>query len=482
MACSVNLRRKIVVTAVLAFALICLAGLPVMAQVPASVRVGLISPNVGSQYRNATAISFTIKGNYQVIDMSSPIPGDNLIGTPKEGESWQVYYLPTGMQIYQNGQALKITSGPVAVKETAHDNSNRVSLVNYTAGTAVTTIGKSYRGNLEFRLSGNSLTAVNELPTDEYLYGVVPREMSNSWPIEALKAQAIAARTYTTANFSKHAAEGFNMLDTPSDQAYGGANSEGANASQAVRETAGQVILYKGVPISAVYHSTSGGHTEDNENVWGGTAYDYLRGKDDIYSTKNGYANWSFTTTIDDVRNKLVQSGAQIGPIASIQLDKYHSGRVKTVMITDINGNNITKTGSAFGQMFNPKFYTTINNTSFMSNFFNVKMDNVTNPAYAVLNGAGQTTTVDGSQLYGVSEDGSISVLNGSSNTFSVQDAQGTSSCTKAATGSIVFEGHGWGHGVGMSQWGAYQMANEGKGYMDILKFYYTGVDVTANY
>lgn len=476
MACSVNVKRKLLI--ILVLVLVFLTQGQAVAQVPTSIRVGIISSNVGSLYRNATAISFTVKGSYQVLDLSSPIPGDNLIGTPKEGESWQVYYLPTGMQIYQNGQPLKITSGPVAVKEVAHDNGNRVSLVNYTVGTAITTIGKSYRGTMEFRLSGNSLTAVNELPTEEYLYGVVPREMSNSWPIEALKAQAIAARTYTTANYGKRTAEGFNMLDTPSDQAYGGANAEGENASQAVRETAGQVILYKGIPISAVYHSNSGGHTEDNENVWGGTAFDYLRGKDDISSTKNGYANWNFTTTIDDVRNKLVQFGSQIGPIALIQLEKYNSGRVKNVIITDINGNTTTKSGSAFGQMFNPKFYTTINNTSFLSNFFEVKMDKVINPSYSVLNGAGQTTIVDGSQLNGVSEDGTIAVLNGSNNTFFVQDDQGVSSFNKAATGSIEFQGHGWGHGVGMSQWGAYEMAKEGKGYMDILKFYYTGVEI----
>jgi len=281
-----------------------------MAQVPDTVRVGIITPNEGSLCRNATAVSFMVKGNYQVIDMSSPIPGDNLIGAPREGDSWQVYYLPTGMQIYQNGQPLKITSGPIVVKEVYHGSGNRVALVNYNVGTAITDIGSNYRGNMEFRLSGSSLTAVNELPTEEYLYGVVPREMSNSWPLEALKAQAVAARTYTVANFSKRAAEGFNMLDTKYDQAYGGINVEGENASQAVRETAGQVILYNSAPIRAVYHSNSGGHTEDNENVWTGPAFAYLRGKDDIYSTKNGYANWSITTTIDDVRNKLLQSGS----------------------------------------------------------------------------------------------------------------------------------------------------------------------------
>lgn len=481
MACSVIFIRRSLVALAIAFIVLCVAGGPVLAQAPASVRVGIISPNEASLFRNATAVSFTVKGSYQVVDLSSPIIADNLIGTPKEGEVWQVYYLPTGMQIYQNGQPLKITSGPIVVKEVYHDSGNRVSLVNYNVGPAITAVGRNYRGNMEFRLSGSSLTAVNELPTEEYLFGVVPREMSNSWPLEALKAQAVTARTYTAANFSKRAAEGFNLLDTQYDQVYGGANVEGEKASQAVRETAGQVIIYNGAPISAVYHSNSGGHTEDNENVWAGPAFGYLRGKDDIYSTKNGYANWSFTTSIDDVRDKLVLSGSAIGSIASMQLEKYSSGRVINVIITDINGNNIIKSGTSFGQMFNPKFYTSINNTSFMSNFFDIQMDDVTNPSYSVLNDVYQITTVNGSQLYGVSEDGNVSALNGADNTFFVQGAQGYYSLTKASTGSVVFQGHGWGHGVGMSQWGAYEMAKEGIGYLDILNFYYTGVEVTTN-
>jgi stage II sporulation protein D len=297
--------------------------------------------------------------------------------------------------------------------------------------------------------------------------------------LEALKAQAVTARTYTAANFSKHAAEGFNLLDTQYDQAYGGVNVEGQYSSQAVRETAGQVILYNGAPINAAYHSNSGGHTENNENVWTGPASDYLRAKEDIYSTKNGYANWSYTTNIDDVRNKLQQSGFQLGSIAAIQLEKYPSGRVKNVIITDTNGNNIIVGGIFFGQLFNPKFYTTINITSFLSSFFDVNTENIINPNYSVMDGVYQISTVNGSQLYGVSGDGTVAILNGSDNSFFVQDAQGSSFHTKAATGIVVFDGHGWGHGVGMSQWGAYQMAIEGKGYLDILKFYYTGVEIS---
>ncbi len=462
----------------LVIVLVCGAAyLPAAAQVPANVRVGIVTTNSGSQYRNAGSITFSVKGSYQVVDLSA-LPGMDVIGTPAEGESWQVYYLATGLQIFQNGQPLKITTGPVVVRETAHGSANRVSLDDYSSGGSRANIGKSYRGNMEFRSYGSSVVAINELPMDEYLYGVVPREMSSSWPLEALKAQAVAARTYTTANFSKHAVEGFNMLDTPSDQAYGGVNVEGANATRAVQETSGKIITYNGQPISAVYHSTSGGHTEDNENVWGGAASPCLRGKDDPYSTKHGLANWTYTTTLDDIRNKLVQAGVQTGPISTIKLEKYNSGRVKTVIITDISGNTIKKSGSEFGKLFNPKFYTYINNTSFMSNFFDVGMDLVAAPTFYVLNGAGQVTSVPGASLYGVSDDGSVGVLNGAGADFYALGADGSSSFNKAASGKVVFEGHGWGHGVGMSQWGAYDMARQDKSYIEILTFYYTDVTV----
>lgn len=455
-------------------------GQAVSAEVPPTVRVGIVTPNSGSQYRNATAVVFSVKGEYKVIDLAA-IPGEDIVGTPVEGDSWQVYYLPSGLQIYQNGTPLKITSGPVVVRETVHDSANRVSLDSYTNGGPGASIGKAYRGNMEFRSNGSSVTVVNELPMDEYLYGVVPREMSNSWPLEALKAQAIAARTYTVTNYSKRAVEGFNMLDTPSDQAYGGFGYEGANATSAVQETSGKILVYNGQPISAVYHSTSGGHTEDNENVWGTTPVNYLRGKPDSYSTNYGMANWTFTTTtIDDVKNKLEQSGSQIGPISNFQLEKYSSGRVKTIIITDINGNTISKSGSEFGKLFNPKFYTYVNNTSFMSNFFDINTDQVTPPSYYVLNGRAEKVQVPGLSLYGISDDGSIQALNGQGAEFYVLGAAGSSSFGKAASGNISFIGHGWGHGVGMSQWGAYEMAQQGKSYTEILQFYYTGVDISG--
>lgn len=458
------------------FAAVSLAGMfpgVVSAQVPANVRVGLITANTASQYRNASAVTVSVKGSYQVLDLAA-IPGENVIGTPAEGESWQVYYLPSGLQVYKNGEPLKITSGPVVVKEISHDSANYVSLDSYTTEGASKPIANRYRANMEFRSYNNVVVAINDLPLDEYLYGVVPKEMINSWPIEALKAQAIAARTYTVGNYNKHAVEGFNMLDTTADQAYGGIRSEGANCTKAVDETKNKVILYNSKPIDAKYHSTSGGHTEDYEKVWGPTVKEYLRGRPDPYSTTRGLANWTFTTTIDNIRSKLAAGSS----ISSISLEKYPSGRVKTVIIKDVSGNTITKSGSEFGKLFNPKFYTVVNNTSFMSNFFDVRMDQVATPEYTVLNGAGQKVSVPGTNLYAVSDDGSVNVLNGNSADFYVASSGGTSSFGKAATGTVVFDGHGWGHGVGMSQWGAYEMAAQGKSYEEIINFYYTGVEI----
>ncbi|PKM80951.1 MAG: hypothetical protein CVU89_11440 [Firmicutes bacterium HGW-Firmicutes-14] len=468
----------IAITAVLLFSVVCI---PVSAQIPGTVRVGIVTSNAASQYRNAESVTVSIKGDYKLTDLSDVL-GEDLITSLKSDDTLRVYFLPGGMEIYLNGQSVKVTTGPVVARENEHNENNRVYIRNYNNGDSEISIGKWYRGSMEFRNGGSSITVINELPLEEYLYGVVPREMSSGWPLEALKAQAVAARTYTVANYSKRVVEGFNMLDTPTDQAYGGYNYEGAGSTRAVVETAGIIILYGGKPISAVYHSTSGGHTEDNENVWNGEPCPYLRGKEDPFSTENGLANWAFNTTVEEVRDTLLANGGDIGPIDKIQLEKYESGRVRSVIITDINGNTIKKSGSEFGKFFNPNFYTYITPTDFMSNYFDVDLSNVLNPSFIVLNGSGKKEPVDGNSLYGTSEDGNTVTLNGKEPAFHVLSGYGSSSHQKAASGRIVFEGHGWGHGVGMSQWGAYGMAVKGKNYRDILNFYYTGVEVTADY
>lgn len=155
-------------------------------------------------------------------------------------------------------------------------------------GETIALNGKGrYRGRLEiFPNVQGRLTVVNELDMESYVRGVVPREMgANEFPaLEALKAQAVAARTYAVANKGKRASEGFDLVDTPLDQVYGGAGGEQPLTDQATRETAGLVATFDGKPIQALFTANAGGATVDNTHVFGGPQ-PYLKGVSN-YATK----------------------------------------------------------------------------------------------------------------------------------------------------------------------------------------------------
>lgn len=145
----------------------------------------------------------------------------------------------------------------------------------------ITVSGRPYRGLVEvLRTAYGGVQAVNELPLEEYLRGVVPEELGPAaWPeIEALKAQAIAARTYILGNLGQYAEDGYDICDTPRCQVYGGFGSEHPLSDRAVAETAGEILVWDGKPINALYTSTCGGHTEDLRVVFPEMTGDYLRG------------------------------------------------------------------------------------------------------------------------------------------------------------------------------------------------------------
>ncbi len=128
---------------------------------------------------------------------------------------------------------------------------------------------KWYRGFLMIQNRGQKLTVINNVTLEDYIKGVVPSEMPSSWEIEALKAQAIAARSYALANLGKRAALGFDLKDTPEDQAYGGASAETAKTNSAVNDTAGLVLTYNYKVISAYYSASAGGQTINSKDLWG---------------------------------------------------------------------------------------------------------------------------------------------------------------------------------------------------------------------
>ena len=152
------------------------------------------------------------------------------------------------------------------------------------AGELTTLVGKGrYRGKVEiFPNAQGRLAAVNTLDLETYLRGVVPKEMG-AWEfpsLEALKAQAVAARTYAIANLGKHAKDGFDLTDTVADQVYGGRDAEQALTDRAVQETTGVIATYGGKPILALFMANCGGHTVDVSQVFGGDA-PYLKGVPD---------------------------------------------------------------------------------------------------------------------------------------------------------------------------------------------------------
>lgn|SRR5574344_1558955 len=132
----------------------------------------------------------------------------------------------------------------------------------------VSTKRRWYRGQIIIENFGGQLVVMNNLPLEDYLLGVVPAEMPSSWSYEALKAQAIAARSYAIANRGKHASHGYDLKDTPEDQAYGGASAERSSTNSAVIETKGVVITYNQRVIPAFYSASAGGHTLNASDVW----------------------------------------------------------------------------------------------------------------------------------------------------------------------------------------------------------------------
>ena len=190
--------------------------------------------------------------------------------------------------------------------------------------------GKEYRGYLKiYRLSGSDLTVVNVVDFEEYLYGVVPREMSGSNPVEALKAQAVAARSYAYKSLGKYGKWNFDVTNTTSDQAYGGVASEHANATKAVKKTKGEFVTYDGKIVSTPFFSTSAGHTESSENVWS-SKVPYLVGVEDKYQSKDSeYANWTVEYTKEDIEEILEKKGIDIGELERVVInEKTDNGAV----------------------------------------------------------------------------------------------------------------------------------------------------------
>ncbi len=157
----------------------------------------------------------------------------------------------------------------IKVKGRYYDcSTNAIFIQNPESKGFLFTKRRWYRGDIIVYNVQGKLTIVNSLPLEEYLMGVVPSEMPSKWNEEAHKAQAIAARSYALANLNKRGSHGYDLKDTPADQAYGGASSETPQTTRAVLSTRGEVLTYDNKIIPAYYYASSGGRTKSAGEVW----------------------------------------------------------------------------------------------------------------------------------------------------------------------------------------------------------------------
>ncbi len=210
----------------------------------------------------------------------------------------------------------------------------------FAAAQPLTVDGAPYRGKLVVAGDGKLLDVIDAVGLEQYLRGVVPAEMPSDWPPEALKAQAVAARSYALANLAK--GRPFDLYGDTRSQVYGGIAAESPAASAAVAATSGEVVLYRGTVADTLFFSTSGGRTASALESTG-TAVPYLVPVSDPYDVLSPYHDWG-PVVVDAARvgKKLKLSG----PIADVQASNGPSGRVRSITFVSEDGSEVTVTGS----------------------------------------------------------------------------------------------------------------------------------------
>jgi stage II sporulation protein D (peptidoglycan lytic transglycosylase) len=194
--------------------------------------------------------------------------------------------------------------------------------------------GKSYRGLVDFYPAEKGILVVNELPIEEYLVGLINCEISSLWPVEAVKAQAVIARSYAIYQKDSRRSSLYHLESSVMDQVYDGVEIEDNRAARAVQETAGEVLVYNGGVIQAFYHSNCGGHTESAQNVWGADL-PYLQGVDCKYCLTASSAKWEQTLPLKKIESQLKASGYQVSGLNNIRAGKTNrSGRLQNVILS----------------------------------------------------------------------------------------------------------------------------------------------------
>ena len=266
---------------------------------------------------------------------------------------------------------------------------------------------RKFRGAIDIiRQPDKKLLVINHLSVEEYVAGVLYHEVAPWWPMEALKAQAIVARTFALYHAKVNADKDYDLLSTTYSQVYGGKTSERGRTSKAVRLTRNKVLTYQNRLFPTFYHATCAGYTENAASLWN-INITPLKGRECQFCRRSPHFRWEKKISIRDIERALIEAGFKVGSIESIRIvDRNISGRITDLEIIS-SGGRVKISGNRFRLAVGPEIIRSTN--------FDLK----------------------------------------------IKKRQ------------VNFTGYGWGHGVGMCQWGAFFMARKGFNAEQILGFYY---------
>ena len=345
----------------------------------------------------------------------------------------------------------------------------------YEGVTGLVDMGsRVYRGRIEIgRYQKTGLTAVNVVELEEYLYSVVSSEMPASWPKEALKAQAVASRSYALVKGgiggASDAKNGWRMNDTTDYQVYRGYLYEKPETTEAVKATEGETVNYNNKVVAAYYFSSGGGSTESSEAVWG-VELPYLTSMPDFFEGRFAISPWKEVFTLEELNGLLGGFTSSLGEVTGISAVKTsQSGRVSLLRVSGTDGSLSLQTSAirsvlgVKGTKFKIVRYGDEPDKVYVKNAGNEASEKHLNGCSVLSANGTSTLSSDRMQQYVVRSAYDLTVFGASA---------------PDTPDEIWLYGLGSGHGVGMSQTGAAGMAEEGFTYKEILEYYYLGCRV----
>jgi len=290
--------------------------------------------------------------------------------------------------------------------------------VKITAQSPIAVNGRIYRGGIWIKKAQADFLIINQLPIEDYLAGVVKNEMNSKWSLEALKAQTVLARSYALGKVNQPRAKDYDLVATVEDQVYSGVSAEDSQAWQAINQTKGEVLFYQKELAQVFYHSCCGGKTESAQSAWGGAGKPYLKSVDCAYCQECPYYFWRYP-----------EQGVLTPEEIANQLGYLGESVEELKIVESSPSQRVLKIQVRFKSGYEAVI---------TGNDFRIRLG----------------------------RDKIKSTL------FKIE---------KSSEGFVLF-GSGSGHGVGLCQWGAKGMAEQGKSYKEILEFYFPGTELKRIY